>query len=74
VKGRELIVHVPYLGEFRAQPVHVDGQRVGLKFLCGAQAQAQLVDRLSALVSPESGEVGADPAIGPPDQPQAATA
>ncbi len=56
VRGRELILHVPYLGEFRAEPVHVDGQRIGLKFLCGVEAQAQLVDRLSALVRPELGE------------------
>jgi hypothetical protein len=88
VQGRELILHVPYLGEFRAEPVHVDGQRVGLKFLCGAQAQAQLVDRLAALVRPEpgeggageggAGESGAEPAIEPHDlprdQPRAASA
>ncbi len=66
VKGRELIVHVPYLGEFRAEPVHLDGRRIGLKFLCGAQAQAQLVDRLSALVSPENGD-GEGTVIEPPD-------
>ena len=68
-----MILHVPYLGEFRAEPVHVDGERAGLKFLCGAQAQAQLVDRLSALVSPETsdGEVGViEPQNPPQDQPQ----
>ena len=84
VRGRELILHVPYLGEFRAEPVHVDGERVGIKFLCGAQAQAQLIDRLSALVCPELGAVvapgggAADSAIEPqgqaPDQPRAASA
>ena len=66
VQGREVILHVPYLGEFRAEPMHVDGERVGLKFLCGAQAQAQLVDRLAALVSPESGEAEAGEGEGLP--------
>lgn len=66
VKGGELILHVPYLGEFLAEPVHVEGERIGLKFLCGARAQAQLVDRLAALISPESGEAGAEPAIEAP--------
>ncbi len=78
VEGRELILHVPYLGEFRAEPVHVDGERAGLKFLCGEQAQAQLVDRLSALFSldrrPEPGEGEAEPTIEAPDQPRTVTA
>ncbi len=64
---KELILHVPYLGEFRAASVHVDGERAGLKFLCGAQAQSKLVDRLSALFHldrrPELGDGEAEPAI-----------
>ncbi len=59
VRGRELILHVPYLGEFRAEPMHVDGERAGLKFLCGAQAQAQLADQLETLL-----DIGHDPAAG----------
>jgi chromosome partitioning protein len=73
VKGGELILHIPYLGEFRAEPVHVEGERIGIKFLCGAQARAQLVDRLAALVSPETGagESGViEPQNLPENQPQ----
>jgi hypothetical protein len=46
----ELILHVPYLGEFRAEPVHIAGERVGLKLLCDAEAQSELVGQLSALL------------------------
>ena len=79
VQGRELILHVPYLGEFRAEPVHVDGERAGLKFLCGAQAQAQLVNQLATLFDlgpdPEAGAlVAANSGIGSGDRPQAASA
>ncbi len=79
VQGRELILHVPYLGEFRAEPVHVDGERAGLKFLCGAQAQARLVDQLATLfdtgADPEAGEPDtAGPAIDVEDLPQAVSA
>jgi hypothetical protein len=79
VQGRELILHVPYLGEFRAEPVHVEGERAGLKFLCGAQAQAQLVNQLATLLDigqdPEAGEsVAAVPAMDAEDLPQVASA
>ena len=50
VQGMELILHVPYLGEFRAEPVHIAGERVGLKLLCDAEAQSELVGQLSALL------------------------
>jgi chromosome partitioning protein len=50
VPGMELILHVPYLGEFRAEPVHIVGERVGLEFLCDAEAQSELVGQLSALL------------------------
>ena len=74
VRGKELILHVPYLGEFRAASVHVDGERAGLKLLCGAQAQSQLVDRLSALFHldrrPEPSDGEAASAIESEDTPQ----
>jgi chromosome partitioning protein len=63
-KGEELVLHVPYLGEFRAEPVHVAGERVGLKFLIDADEQSGLVGQLSALL--RSGRRS--------DEPQAATA
>jgi chromosome partitioning protein len=79
VQGRELILHVPYLGEFRAEPVHVDGEHAGLKFLCGAQAQAQLVNQLATLFDLdqdlEAGDLAASVrAPDAEDQPQAASA
>ncbi len=43
VQGIELILHVPYLGEFRAEPVYVAGERAGLKPLIGAEAQSTLM-------------------------------
>lgn len=55
VRGVELVLHVPYLGEFRAQPVHIAGERVGLKLLCDAEAQSELVSRLSALLRSDRG-------------------
>ena len=63
--------------------MHVDGERAGLKFLCGAQAQAQLVNQLATLFDlgpdpearPATGEpVAAEPAIDSEDLPQAASA
>ena len=72
----ELILHVPYLGEFRAEPVHVAGERVGLKLLCDAEAQSELVGHLSALLrSDRRTKVGAsEVAAEPEDVPQAASA
>ena len=59
VQGMELILHVPYLGEFRAEPVHIAGERVGLKLLCDAETQSELVGQLSALLrSDRRSEVG----------------
>ncbi len=48
VQGIELILHVPYLGEFRAEPVYVAGERAGLKLLIGAEAQSTLIGQLSS--------------------------
>jgi chromosome partitioning protein len=68
VPGGEVILHVPYLGEFRAEPVHVAGERVGLRFLIGADAQSGLVGQLSALLrsdrrsAADEGEVAAEAA------------
>jgi chromosome partitioning protein len=49
-KGAEIALHVPYLGEFKAESVHVAGERVGLKFLIDAHEQQDLVSQLSALL------------------------
>ncbi len=72
VKGEELVLHVPYLGEFRAEPVHVAGERVGLKFLIDADEQSGLVGQLSALL--RSGRRSEEPQPEPKDPPRAATA
>ena len=78
VSGMELILHVPYLGEYLAEPVHVVGERVGLRFLIGADAQSSLVDQLTVLLRSdrraESGEVGVAIALEDEDVPQAASA
>ena len=78
VPGVELVLHVPYLGEFRAEPVHIAGERVGLKLLCDAEAQSELVGQLSALLRSDrrsQAEAGAPRSdIDDPDLVQAATA
>lgn len=75
VAGLELILHLPYLGEFRAVPVHVAGDRVGLKFLIDADEQSDLVGQLSALLRSdrrvEAREDGADAELA--DRPRAAS-
>jgi hypothetical protein len=85
VEGMEMILHVPYLGEFLAKPVHIDGERAGLEFLIGADAQTNLIGQLEALLCAdppaESGgaetgddEVGPEPADQSQNLPQAASA
>jgi chromosome partitioning protein len=85
VQGMEMILHVPYLGEFLAKPVHIDGERAGLEFLIGTDAQTNLIGQLEALLSADppaetgGAEVGGDevatePEPEPADLPQAASA
>ena len=78
VSGMELILHVPYLGEYLAEPVHVAGERVGLRFLIGADAQSKLVDQLTVLLRSDhrggSGDAGVATALEDEDISQAASA
>ncbi len=48
-KGAWITLHVPYIGEFKAERVHVDGERVDLKFLIDERSQGVLVQQLSGL-------------------------
>ncbi len=50
VIGTEVALHVPYLGAFKAEAVHVAGDRVGLRFPIDQQTQGGLVKQLSALL------------------------
>ena len=50
VEGTEVALHVPYLGAFKAEAVHVAGDRVGLRFKIDEQTQGDLVKQLSALL------------------------
>ncbi len=49
--GARLVVHIPYLGDFEAEPVRSDGRAVGLRFIIDEWQQAGLVRDLAGLVS-----------------------
>ncbi len=49
--GTEVALHVPYLGAFKAESVHVAGDRVGLRFLIDERTQGDLVKQLSAFLN-----------------------
>lgn len=74
VQGMEMIVHVPYLGEYLAKPVHIDGEHAGLEFLIGADAQSHLIDQLEALIRSdpraEADNAGAESAPEPEAAPE----
>ena len=62
-------MHIPYLGEFSTETVYLAGERVGLRFLIEEQPQADLVERLSALI--RAGHAGGSDADDPADTAQA---
>ncbi len=84
-RGTSVVLHVPYLGEFAAEPVYAAGERVGLRFLIDEARQGELVARLSALIRAEraapaaqeeaerAGQTEAPPRRGPKAPPRAAT-
>ena len=69
-QGQKPTLHIPYLGEFSTETVYLAGERVGLRFLIEEQPQADLVERLSALIRAGHAGGGSD-ADDPADTAQA---
>jgi chromosome partitioning protein len=59
-QGLKPTLHIPYLGEFSTETVYLASDRVGLKFLIEEQPQANLVERLKALIRAGQADTGAD--------------
>lgn len=49
--GARLLLHIPYLGEFEAEPVRAEGAVAGLRFILDEWRQAELVRDLRRLVN-----------------------
>lgn len=67
--GARLVVHIPYLGDFEAEPVRSDGRTVGLRFIIDEWQQAGLVRDLAGLVNngrgPQTSGLRAAPSVEP---------
>lgn len=53
-KGTKITLHIPHLGEFTGEITNVAGNRVGLRFIIDMEEQADLVDQLSGLITPQT--------------------